>query len=272
MQQIESTFLGIQLRLTGLQAAKGRSLFADWFDKVQSVDDSCPCPTEPPKGQECLPQACSSGHTTFGIVQRPHGHPFLRPQVKNESLQTLYSQRACDDGCWLWTSITNNSYQTAELLATGLLLGRSRIVPEFSFLDSRGVGALEGFEQAKALAQLSQGDALDPSWRPQRGENLVGILGALGHGFQQAKAQVQLSQGAATARCVTKIRIHAFHRGVQLVLCGVRGGSTFQCTRSLMLCFVVQLSKGDALDPSPRAAGFWGFLVEALSRSRLRSI
>lgn len=150
---------------------KGRLRFPDWLVIVQSIGDSCPCPTECLEGPKCLPQACSSGHIPFWlIVQRPQIHRFLHPQVKNESLQTLYSQRACDDGCWLWTSITNNSYQTAELLATGLLLGRSRIVPEFSFLDSRGVGALEGFEQAKAQAQLNQGDALDPSWRPQRGE------------------------------------------------------------------------------------------------------
>lgn len=35
-----------------------------------------------------------------------------------------------DSSCWIWPSITQNSYQTAELLAYQLNVGRSRIVPE----------------------------------------------------------------------------------------------------------------------------------------------
>ncbi|MEW5306712.1 MAG: hypothetical protein WDW36_009156 [Sanguina aurantia] len=123
-------------------------------------------------------EGITSTNPAFKTAMRNGLSPAGREQVKNESLQTLFSQRACDDGCWLWTSITNNSYQTAELLATGLLLGRSRIVPEFSFLDSRGVGALEGFEQAKAQAQLSQGDALDPSGgRSEVGAHVLRVQG-----------------------------------------------------------------------------------------------
>ena len=45
---------------------------------------------------------------------------------------------ACPDGgCWLWPSITQRSYQTAEILASLLGTGYSRIVPEYSFLDQR---------------------------------------------------------------------------------------------------------------------------------------
>jgi len=45
---------------------------------------------------------------------------------------------ACPDGgCWLWPSITQRSYQTAEILASLLGTGYSRIVPEYSFLDPR---------------------------------------------------------------------------------------------------------------------------------------
>lgn len=33
-------------------------------------------------------------------------------------------------GCWLWPSVTQNSYQTAEILAGVLGVGRNRIVPE----------------------------------------------------------------------------------------------------------------------------------------------
>ena len=44
----------------------------------------------------------------------------------------------CTDGsCWLWPSITQRSYQTAEILASVLEAGYSRIVPEYSFLDPR---------------------------------------------------------------------------------------------------------------------------------------
>lgn len=47
---------------------------------------------------------------------------------------------ACPDGgCWLWPSITQRSYQTAEILASLLGTGYSRIVPEYSFLDQRCV-------------------------------------------------------------------------------------------------------------------------------------
>ena len=47
---------------------------------------------------------------------------------------------ACPDGgCWIWPSITQRSYQTAEILASLLGTGYSRIVPEYSFLDSRQV-------------------------------------------------------------------------------------------------------------------------------------
>lgn len=48
------------------------------------------------------------------------------------------------DAVWLWPSITQRSYQTAEVLGSLLGLGRSRIVPEYTFLDARGLGALEG--------------------------------------------------------------------------------------------------------------------------------
>ena len=45
---------------------------------------------------------------------------------------------ACPDGgCWIWPSITQRSYQTAEILASLLGTGYSRIVPEYSFLDPR---------------------------------------------------------------------------------------------------------------------------------------
>lgn len=51
---------------------------------------------------------------------------------------------ACDGSCWIWPSITQRSYQAGEIIAEVNGVNRSRIVPEYSFLDSRGLGAYEG--------------------------------------------------------------------------------------------------------------------------------
>lgn len=58
--------------------------------------------------------------------------------------------------CWLWPSITQNAYQTAEVVAYLLGVGRNRIVPEYSFLDARGVGALDGATLQKAQDQVRE--------------------------------------------------------------------------------------------------------------------
>jgi len=45
---------------------------------------------------------------------------------------------------WIWTSNTERAYETATILARECGLGQNRIVPEFSFLDARAMGAFEG--------------------------------------------------------------------------------------------------------------------------------
>lgn len=45
-------------------------------------------------------------------------------------------------------------------------LPASQVVPEFSFLDARGVGQLERFPLGEVAAALAAGDALAPTWRP----------------------------------------------------------------------------------------------------------
>ena len=58
--------------------------------------------------------------------------------VLMQIIPALRELDACTDGsCWLWPSITQRSYQTAEILASVLEAGYSRIVPEYSFLDPR---------------------------------------------------------------------------------------------------------------------------------------
>lgn len=87
-----------------------------------------------------------------------------RQQVLNQMVPAI--SEACSEGCWLWPSMTMGSYQTAELLAEKLAIGRSRIVPEYSFLDKRGLGAFEDQPLDQVREQVEASDALDPSWKP----------------------------------------------------------------------------------------------------------
>jgi broad specificity phosphatase PhoE len=50
-----------------------------------------------------------------------------------------------DNNVYIFASITQRAYQTAEVLGSLIGVSRNRIVPEFSFLDPRGLGALEGY-------------------------------------------------------------------------------------------------------------------------------
>eukprot|EP00850_Spirogloea_muscicola_P023976 SM000415S15585 [mRNA] locus=s415:89:1664:+ [translate_table: standard] len=97
----------------------------------------------------------------------------------------LASAGACEAAPWIWPSITQRAYQTAEAVAYVCGLSHSaggglppsfpppllpaatvsKIVPEYSFLDARGVGAYEGRPLA-ALDEVHVADARSPSERP----------------------------------------------------------------------------------------------------------
>jgi hypothetical protein len=70
---------------------------------------------------------------------------------------------------WIWSSINSCSYQTAEILTSALSLGQHRLIPEYSFLDPRGLGALDGQPMSEVMPVLREGDASSPLWRPPRG-------------------------------------------------------------------------------------------------------
>lgn len=57
------------------------------------------------------------------------------------------------------------------MLAALFGVGRNRLVPEYSFLDARGVGGLEGGQLAAVAEELAAGDALGPTWRPPAGSD-----------------------------------------------------------------------------------------------------
>ena len=73
------------------------------------------------------------------------------------------------DSTWIWPSINNASYETAEILTSVLALGQSRVIPEYSFLDPRGLGALDGRPYDEVQPLLREGDASSQRWRPPAG-------------------------------------------------------------------------------------------------------
>lgn len=89
-----------------------------------------------------------------------------RRQVIRETFAALDEIKACDNGCWLWPSMAQNSYQTAELLANLCGIGRNRIVPEFSKIDARGLGAFDGGQWSVVAEEVAAGDASSADWKP----------------------------------------------------------------------------------------------------------
>ncbi|CAI6006827.1 unnamed protein product [Closterium sp. NIES-64] len=82
-----------------------------------------------------------------------------------EAARKLRKMDACGGGCWIWPSISQRAYQTAEVVAYVNGADYSRIVPEYSFLDARGLGAFEG----QPLEMMSEvgvvvGESLWQSW------------------------------------------------------------------------------------------------------------
>ncbi|KAL6845363.1 hypothetical protein ACP4OV_024858 [Aristida adscensionis] len=72
---------------------------------------------------------------------------------------------ACEDDCWIWPSITQRAYQAAEIIAAANGINRSHIVPEYSFLDARGLGAFEG-QSLDALPEVYASDNISPDMKP----------------------------------------------------------------------------------------------------------
>ncbi|XP_058087626.1 uncharacterized protein LOC131234708 [Magnolia sinica] len=72
---------------------------------------------------------------------------------------------ACEGDCWIWPSITQRSYQAAEIIAAVNGVTRSHIVPEYSFLDARGLGAYEG-KGLESVTEVYASDSISPSIKP----------------------------------------------------------------------------------------------------------
>ncbi|GMH21477.1 hypothetical protein Nepgr_023319 [Nepenthes gracilis] len=77
----------------------------------------------------------------------------------------LKAMEACDGSCWIWPSITQRAYQAAEIIASVNKVDRSHIVPEYSFLDARGLGAYEG-KALESISEVYASDIISPSIKP----------------------------------------------------------------------------------------------------------
>ncbi|KAK8692653.1 hypothetical protein V6N13_070260 [Hibiscus sabdariffa] len=108
-----------------------------------------------------LVRAGESEYESFGIINT---NPVAKTSVdsglsekgKKQSWRAaleLKAMGACERNCWIWPSITQRSYQAAEIIATVNGVSRSYIVPEYSFLDARGLGAYEG-KELEAISEV----------------------------------------------------------------------------------------------------------------------
>lgn len=92
----------------------------------------------------------------------------LSEEGKEQALKAaleLEAMGACQGSCWIWPSITQRAYQAAEIIATVNSIDRSRIVPEYSFLDARGLGAFEG-RALKDINEIYASDLISPNMKP----------------------------------------------------------------------------------------------------------
>ncbi|CAN0889161.1 hypothetical protein LINGRAHAP2_LOCUS16036 [Linum grandiflorum] len=120
-----------------------------------------------------LVRAGESEFESMGIINT---NPVAKTSVDNglseigkkqtvKSALKLKSIGACDDGCWIWPSITQRAYQAAEIIAAVNGISRSYIVPEYSFLDARGLGGYEG-KSLEAVSEVYASDVISQRSKP----------------------------------------------------------------------------------------------------------
>lgn len=94
-------------------------------------------------------------------------HGLTRDGVEQALLaSSALSNAGVGSDTWIWPSVTTSSLETAEILAYNLKVRREQIVPEYSFLDMRGVGVFEGGKAVEVHREIADHDRLDSNWRP----------------------------------------------------------------------------------------------------------
>ncbi|KAL3681483.1 hypothetical protein R1sor_024439 [Riccia sorocarpa] len=125
------------------------------------------------KNRYYLVRAGLSNYETMGVI---HTNPVTKTNVDSglspegirqsaKAAKQLKEMGACEDNCWIWPSITQRAYQAAELIAYINNITYSRIVPEYSFLDARGLGAYEG-RKLSAVDEVYASDSASFLVRP----------------------------------------------------------------------------------------------------------
>ncbi|KAL0440892.1 UNVERIFIED_CONTAM: hypothetical protein Sradi_0028100 [Sesamum radiatum] len=120
-----------------------------------------------------LVRAGESEYESLGIINT---NPVAKTSVDNglsekgkkqtiRAALDLMSMGACEGNCWIWPSITQRAYQAAEIIAAVNGVNRSHIVPEYSFLDARGLGAYEG-KKLDSISEVYASDSLSPNIKP----------------------------------------------------------------------------------------------------------
>ncbi|XP_028781741.1 uncharacterized protein LOC114737907 [Neltuma alba] len=120
-----------------------------------------------------LVRAGESQFETMGVINT---NPVAKTSVdsglsergKKQAVKAAFDLKemgACDKSCWIWPAITQRAYQTAEIIASVNGVSRSFIVPEYSFLDARGLGAYEG-KNLESMSEIYALDSISPNSKP----------------------------------------------------------------------------------------------------------
>eukprot|EP00466_Bigelowiella_natans_P014460 jgi/Bigna1/67239/fgenesh1_pg.3_\ len=85
--------------------------------------------------------------------------------------KSIVAMTTSEDDIVLWPSIQFNAYQSATILAELIGLGQNRIVPEYTFLDPRGMGGFEGntFKKYDLVHQRDEENGI--LWKPPRNDD-----------------------------------------------------------------------------------------------------
>ncbi|KAL2620421.1 hypothetical protein R1flu_000626 [Riccia fluitans] len=125
------------------------------------------------KNRYYLVRAGLSYFESMGVI---HTNPVTKTNIDSglspegiqqtvKAAKQLKDMGACEDNCWIWPSITQRAYQAAELIAYTNNITYSHIVPEYSFLDARGLGAYEG-RKLSAMDEIYASDSISALVRP----------------------------------------------------------------------------------------------------------
>jgi broad specificity phosphatase PhoE len=100
-------------------------------------------------------------------------HSLTRRGVEQalEAAEVLDGEYGLGPGTWIWASQNQSAQEAAHIIASRLRVRNEQVVPEFAFLDARGVGAMEGTSWKTTEAVLDEMDRRNPEERMSLGED-----------------------------------------------------------------------------------------------------